>query len=152
MIAPSLLTEDLFFMINVRIKDRVQVDMHQILKILIVAARHRITGLVRICHGVQERIQGSFDQFYERILKRKFPGSAENTVFENMRHSCAVLRRSSERDIEHLILVLVFNEHDSGACFFMTQKITCGTDIPQVFFFHDLICCYFISVHCCLRF
>ena len=56
LVVPALLAEDLFFLINIRIKHRVHIDMDQVLKILVIAAGHRIHGLIRIRHGVQECI------------------------------------------------------------------------------------------------
>ena len=52
LVMPALLLEDLLFLINIRIKNRVQIDVHQVLEIRIVAARDRIHGLIRIGHGV----------------------------------------------------------------------------------------------------
>ena len=68
MVIPSFLTENLFSLIDVRIKYRIQIHMHQILEILIITACHRIAGLVRISHGIQERIQRTFYQFHKRIF------------------------------------------------------------------------------------
>ena len=45
--------------------------MHKVLEILIIAARHRVHGLVRIGHGIQKGVQGSLYQFHEGILCRK---------------------------------------------------------------------------------
>ena len=68
MIVPAFLTENLFSFIDIRIKYRIQINMHQILKILIIAAGYRIAGFIRISHSIQERIQRTLYQFYERIL------------------------------------------------------------------------------------
>ena len=68
MIAPSFLTEDLFFLINVRIEYSIQINMHQVLEILIVAAGNRIAGFVRISHRIQKGIQRALDQFYKWIF------------------------------------------------------------------------------------
>ena len=39
-------------LVNIRIKYRIQIDMHQVLEVLIIAACYRITGLVRISHCI----------------------------------------------------------------------------------------------------
>ena len=52
LIAPSLLTECLVTLINIRIEYRIHIHMHQILEILVIAARHRVYRLVRIGHGI----------------------------------------------------------------------------------------------------
>ena len=52
MITPAFLTEYQFIAINVRVEYRVNVNVHQVPKVLIVAARNRIDGLV----GIGDRI------------------------------------------------------------------------------------------------
>ena len=51
--------ENLFSFIDIRIKYRIQINMHQILKILIIAAGYRIAGFIRISHGIQELSSGT---------------------------------------------------------------------------------------------
>ena len=128
-IIPAFLTEDFFFLINVRIKNCIQINMHQILKILIITACHRITGLVRISHGIQKSVQRAFDQFDKRIFEWKLSGSAEHTVFQNMCNTCAVLRRGTKSDIEHFVFVIVLNEHYPCSGFDMPEQVACRTDV-----------------------
>ena len=52
LVVPSLLLEDFFLFINVGIEHRIQINMHQVLEIRVVAAGNRIYGFVRIGHGV----------------------------------------------------------------------------------------------------
>ena len=52
MIAPAFLTEDFFFLIDIGIKNSIQIHMHQVLEILVIAACYRIAGLVRVGHGI----------------------------------------------------------------------------------------------------
>ena len=54
---PALLPEDFFVSVDVRIENRIQIDIHQILKIRVIAAGNRVNRLVRICHGIQKCIQ-----------------------------------------------------------------------------------------------
>ena len=51
-VVPAFLTENLFFLINIGMEYRIQIDIHQIFEIRIVAACQRIYGLVRIGHGI----------------------------------------------------------------------------------------------------
>ena len=51
-IMPALLAKDFFFTINIRIKDSIQINMHQILEILVIAAGYRIDCFIRISHGI----------------------------------------------------------------------------------------------------
>ena len=129
MIIPAFLTEDFFFLINVRIKNCIQINMHQILEILIITACHRITGLVRISHGIQKSVQRAFDQFDKRIFERKLSGSAEHAVFQNMCNTCAVLRRGTKSDIEHFVFVIVLNEHYPCSGSDVPEQVACRTDV-----------------------
>ena len=52
LIMPALLTENLLPAVNVGIEHRIQVHMHQVLKILVIAACHRIKSLVGVSHGI----------------------------------------------------------------------------------------------------
>ena len=51
-ITPSFLTKRFILLVNIRIKYRVHVDMHKILKVFIIAACYRINCLVRISHRI----------------------------------------------------------------------------------------------------
>ena len=52
LIMPAFLPENGFIFINIRVKYGIQIDMHQVLEILVIAACHRVYGLVRIGHGI----------------------------------------------------------------------------------------------------
>ena len=122
MVVPAFLTEDLFFFVNIRIEYRIQIYMHQILEIPVIAACYRVAGLIRVGHGIKECIKRSFYQLYKRILQRKFPGAAQYAVFQDMSNTCAVFGRCAECNIKNLILITVLDEHHSGSCFFVSQK------------------------------
>ena len=47
MVIPALLAENLLLLINVRVKNRIQINVHQILEILVITAGYRITGLTQ---------------------------------------------------------------------------------------------------------
>ena len=57
LVVPALLTEYLLLVINPRIKYRIEIHVHQIGEVLVIAARHRIYGLVRIGHGIEKGIE-----------------------------------------------------------------------------------------------
>ena len=57
MVIPALLAENFLLLVNVRVKNRIQINVHQILEILIITAGYRITCLIRVGHGIQEGIQ-----------------------------------------------------------------------------------------------
>ena len=147
LIAPALLTENCFLFINIRIKYRVQIDMHQVAEIGIVAARKRIHRLIRIGHCIQKCIQGALYQFHERILRRKLPAAAQNRVLYDMRHSRTVCRRRAKGDIEHLIFIVIFQHEHTCMCLSVLQKIAFGMDIRQCFLPDQTVLRYFFQIH-----
>ena len=52
LIMPAFLPENGFVFINIRVKYGIQIDMHQVMEILVIAACHRVYGLIRISHGI----------------------------------------------------------------------------------------------------
>ena len=52
LIMPALLHHDLFLLIHIRIKNGIHINMHQIMKILLVQTCKRIYCLVRISHCI----------------------------------------------------------------------------------------------------
>ncbi len=125
MVVPALLLKDLLFIVNIWIKYGIHIYMHQILKILIIAACYRINGLIRVSHGIQKRVQRSLRQFNKRIFYRKLFRSAEYRMFYNMRYTCRIFRRSAESDGKYLIVVRRLDRCDFGFGFVMFQKISC---------------------------
>ena len=71
LIVPPFLHKDLRLFINIGIQHRVQIYIHQILKILVIGAGHRIHRLVRIRHGIEERVHGTFHQLHKGVFYRK---------------------------------------------------------------------------------
>ena len=52
LVMPAFLHEDLLLFSDVRMEDRVHVNIHEVLEIGIIAACDRINGLIRVGHGV----------------------------------------------------------------------------------------------------
>ena len=104
---PAFLLENLLFMMNIGIKNSIQIYMHEILKILIIATCHRIYGFIRECHGIQKSIQRTFCQFNKGILYGKFLGTAQYRMLHNVRNPGTVIRRSSKTDIKHFIVIII---------------------------------------------
>ena len=106
-VAPALLPEDFRMLIDVWPENRVHVYAHQVLKVLVVAACNRINGLLRVSHRVEEGVERSLDELYERVLERIFLGSAQSRMLQDMRNSGAVRRRRPEADIEYFVVVVI---------------------------------------------
>jgi len=52
LIMPAFLPENGFVFINIRVKYGIQIDMHQVLEIFVVAACNRVYRLIRVGHRV----------------------------------------------------------------------------------------------------
>ena len=97
-IVPALLHEHLRILAHRGIEYRVEVDIHEILEILVVAARDRIHRLVRIRHRIEERIEAALDELDERLLERIFARAAERRMLDDMRDARVIRRRRAECD------------------------------------------------------
>ena len=137
---PSLLAEDILLPVDVGIKDRVQVDMHQVLEVRFIAAGHGIHSLVGIGHRVEEGVERSLYKFNKGILYREVPRSAQNCVLNNMRDTGGILRRSPECDIEDFVVVRGRDQGDPCAGFFVPEQHAVASRVfekfmPQKFVF-----------------
>ncbi len=139
MVIPSFLAENLLFLINIRVKNSVQIHMHQVLEILVIAACHRITGLVRVGHGIQEGIQRALYQLYKWILQRKLAGAAQNAVFQNVEHRCC-----SSAWYERQWKIPYSHHHSRSEpvwlLFSYGEPDIRGMDIGQILLFQNLVC------------
>ena len=52
LVVPAFLHEDFLLFSDIRVEDRVHVNVHEVLEISVVAACDRINGLIRVSHGV----------------------------------------------------------------------------------------------------
>ena len=113
--------------------------MHQVLEILVIAACHRITGLVRVGHGIQEGIQRALYQLHKWILQRKLAGAAQNTMFQNMWNTSAVLRRGTKGNGKYLILIIISQYKNSCTGLSVSEKISVGFQFFYSFFLYKFI-------------
>src|SRR5699024_11501879 len=60
---------------------------------------------------------------------RKFPGTFQNTVFQDVCHSRAVCRRRAECNIEYFVFVIIFHQKYPRPAFFMAEQITSGMNV-----------------------
>jgi len=67
-IMPALLTQGVFVLVEGRIEHSVQIYVHQVMEILIVAAGNGIHGLIREGHSVQKGVQRTLNEVYEGLL------------------------------------------------------------------------------------
>ena len=116
LIMPALLAENVLFLVDIGIEHRVQIHVHQVPEVGVVAAGHGIHGLVRIGHRVQKCIERTLDKLNEGILDRKIPRPAQHRVLDDMCDARRILRRRAESDIKHFIVIITGKKGHSGAC------------------------------------
>ena len=138
-VVPAFLHEDLTVLVDVRIEDRVHVDVHEVVEVLVVAGRDGIEGLVRVGHRVEEGIERTLRQLHERIAGGIIFGAAENGVFNDVRHAGGIFRRGTECGAEHLVLVVIGENADARTGLFVTEHNTGSLDVVEVFFIHQFV-------------
>ncbi len=144
---PSLLAEDSLLVINAGIEHSIQVYMHQVLEVLVIAACQRVQGLVRICHGIQKRVQGSLHQFHKRILHWELPGAAEHGMFQDMGHSGGIPGRCPEPYIEHFVLIIIGNQRHPCTCLLMPAQVSHTAQVHALLLLQHLISCQIFYPH-----
>ena len=98
LVVPPLLHEHLRILTHRRVKHRIQIDIHQILEIAVIAACHRVHRLIGERHCIEERIERALHELHERLLQRILARAAEHGVLHDMRHPRIIDRRRTEAD------------------------------------------------------
>ena len=130
LIVPAFLPENVFG--QQRKEHRVEIHIDQVVEILEVLAGHRISGLVRKGHGVEERILAALEQFHERLLDRIFPAPAQYRVLKNMGNAGRVLRGRLERHPEHLVLIVVDQAQHLCPGLFVPEQLHLRIDLRNM--------------------
>ena len=133
LIVPALLHEDLRVLAHVRVEDGIEVDVHEVLEVLVVAAGHRVHRLVRIRHRVEEGVERAFDELDERLLERVLARAAERRVLDDVRDARIVDRRRAERDGKDLVVVVVLEEEQARAALLVLERVGRRVDFRDVF-------------------
>ena len=105
LVMPPLLHEHLRILTHRWVKHRIQIDIHQILKIAVIAACHGVHRLIGERHRIEERIERALHELHERLLQRILARAAEHGVLHDMRHPRIIDRRRAEADRKHLVVV-----------------------------------------------
>ena len=126
--------------IDIRIEYRIHIYIHQVLKILVVAARYRIHRLIREGHCIQESIQRTLRQFNKRILERILLRTTEHGMLNDMRYTGVVWRRCTEGYGKYFVVVVVGNYAYTCSRLIVTEHQTATVDIGQVLFIFQRIC------------
>ena len=123
-IMPALLTQSIFVFINQRIKNSVQINIHQVMEVLIVATGNRINRFIRISHSVQKGVQRALHKVDKRLLQMIFARAAERGMLQNMCHACIICRRRSKGNRKHLVVIIIRKIEKTGAALLMLHNIS----------------------------
>ena len=102
---PALLLEDAGVMQDGRGEHGVQIDLRQVQEVRLVQAGHRVHGLVRKGHRVQEGVHAALDQLHERLPDGILVAAAEHRVLQDVKHAGIVLRQGLKRDGKQLVFL-----------------------------------------------
>ena len=163
LVVPALLPEDLLLPVQVRVEHRVQIDVHQVPEVRLIAARHRIDGLVRVGHGVQEGVERALHQLHKRIFGGILLRPAEDRVLHDVGHTGGIPRRGPESDGKHLVRIIAEKQKDPGTGLHVFHRHADGPDLRDLRFREeavgrqrlqrrDLFCCVIYFRHSSLLF
>ena len=102
---PAFLAEDI--LADAGMKDRVDVDVDEIVKIAQVGAGHRIAGLVRKVKALRKVCSEPFEQLHEGLLDRILVRAAEHRMLQNVGHARGIRGRRAEAHAEAFVFVRV---------------------------------------------
>ena len=105
LIAPALLAKDFGLMRESGMKYCVQIDIHQIQQIPVVAAGDRIDRLIWESDCINKGTHRAFKQFHKGRLHRIFVGATEDRVLQNMKNASGVFRQGLEGNAKGFIRV-----------------------------------------------
>mmetsp|Transcript_615 Transcript_615/g.1804 ORF Transcript_615/g.1804 Transcript_615/m.1804 type:complete len:210 (-) Transcript_615:207-836(-) len=106
------------------VEHRIQVNVHEIVKVPRVAGGHRVARPVRVSERVEERVQTRFHELHEGLLDRVLPRPAQHRVLQNVRHPRRVLHRRPEHGTKGLVLVGAVHGHELCSCSSVTIQHT----------------------------
>ncbi len=105
-IVPAFLFKS--FLGNIRIKNCIKINIHEVIKIFLIAAGNGIHSFIGKSHRIEKSLQTTFHKFYERFLDREIFRAAEYTVLKDVGYARVILRRGPESCAKHLIIIIVF--------------------------------------------
>ncbi len=92
--------------VKAREKDRIKIDIQQIIKIFLVLAGKGIRGPVTAGKRVHKRIERAPDHHKEWVAHRILLTATERRVLQNMSHTSRVHRHSAQRHQKYILLVV----------------------------------------------
>src|ERR1700741_4432984 len=90
-----------------RVKNRIKIDIDEVVKIPEILACDPIAGLVRKGHRIEEGVQRAFHELDEWVLHRILARAAKHGVLENVGDTGRVPRRRAKSDTKHFVVVVI---------------------------------------------
>ena len=116
---PALLPEDPGVGGGPGVEHRVHVDVHQVAEVLPVPAGHGVDRFVRVGHGVEEGLQGAFQQLHKRLLHRIFLTAVQHRMLQNVENAGGIGGDGAEAHGEGHVFLLPLEPHQLGPAFFV---------------------------------
>ena len=116
---PALLPEDIGHFHRQGMEHGIHIHIHQVVEILLVPAADGINGFIRVGHGVEEGLQGAFQQLHEWLLHRIFVAAVEDGVLQNVEHAGAVCGDGAESNGKGHVFVRPLEPAQFRAALFM---------------------------------
>ena len=129
---PAFLLEDRALVEDGGVQHGVEVDVHEVQKILLIGTRHGVDRLVGVGHGVQERLHRAFEQVYEGLFHGKLVRAAKHRVLEDVEDARVVGGRCLESDRERLVRVVVLQVEQLRARGVVVEHVGAPVDFGQV--------------------
>ena len=95
---PTFLLEDRALVEDGGVQHGVEIDVHEVQKVLLVGARHGVDRLVGVGHGVQERLHRAFKQAHEGLFHGELVRAAKHRMLKDMKDARVVGGRCLEGD------------------------------------------------------
>ena len=132
LVVPALLLEDGGLGVDGGVEHGVHVDARQVHEVLLVSGGDRVDRLVRVGHGVEERLHGALDEVNEGLLDGIALGAAQNRVLQDVEDAGVVCGRGFETDGERLVLVLAGQVQQARARCVMAHDVGVGVELGDV--------------------
>ena len=129
---PAFLLEDRALVEDGGVQHGVEVDVHEVQKVLLIGARHGVDRLVGVGHGVQECLHRAFEQVHEGLFHGKLVRAAKHRVLEDVEDARVVRGRCLESDRERLVRVVVLQVEQLRARGVVVEHVGAPVDFGQV--------------------
>jgi hypothetical protein len=129
---PALLLEDV--RVEAGVKDRIEINIDEVVEILYVLTGYRVARLVRVGHGIEKGLERTFQKLHKGLLQRVFPRAAQNRMLQDVGHPRGVRRRCSKGDPKDLVLVVIDEGQEFTPCPAVAKKLRLGSKLRDLSF------------------